>query len=250
MWTSSRLRRRQRTNLITPISLTTKVWSSGDAWNGGSDGGHDGCNRCGCEVSRVVRQSARRGLFSVQLVSWVGGVLLLGLSACSGSLTGLGDDSQLNSRFSETQPAISGNGQFVAMISNRGGNQALVLYDLQQQRLIELPQLNRRDVMVESPSLSRSARYIVYVVSEQGRSEIALYDRLTQRQQLLTLGLHRWVRNPSISPDGRYVAFESGRRGQWDIEVLDRGAAVPLDLEPGAPNRGDDSPGSGAEPGL
>lgn len=164
--------------------------------------------------------------------------LALLLSSCVASLPQSGDYSRLNSRFSDTEPALSGNGRFLAMVTNRGGRQDLALYDIQQKRFLEIPRLNRRNALVESPSLSRSARYIAYVVSERGRPEIALYDRVTQRRQMLTNGFRGPVRNPSISPDGRYVAFESGRRGQWDIEVFDRGASVQLDQVGGAP--GDD----------
>lgn len=166
------------------------------------------------------------------------------MSSCASPLPLSGDYSRLNSRFSDTKPALSGNGRFLAMVTNRGGRQDLALYDIQQQRFLEIPRLNRRNALVESPSLSRSARYIAYVVSERGRPEIALYDRVTQRRQMLTSGFRGPVRNPSVSPDGRYVAFESGRRGQWDIEVFDRGASVQLDLVPGTPNGGD---GAGTE---
>lgn len=173
--------------------------------------------------------------------------LTLFLSGCAAAVPLSGDYSRLNSRFSETEPALSGNGRFLAMVTNRGGRQDLALYDIQQQRFLEIPRLNRRNALVESPSLSRSARYIVYVVSERGRPEIALYDRVTQRRQMLTNGFRGPVRNPSISPDGRYVAFESGRRGQWDVEVFDRGASVQLDLVPGAPN-GNGGAGTEATP--
>ena len=184
----------------------------------------------------VVRL-ARLGQWSIALG------LALSLGSCASPLPRSGDYSRLNSRFSDTQPALSGNGRYLAMVTNRGGRQDLALYDIQQQRFLEIPRLNRRNALVESPSLSRSARYIAYVVSERGRPEIALYDRVTQRRQMLTTGFRGPVRNPSISPDGRYVAFESGRRGQWDIEVFDRGASVPLDLVSGAPGSGGDGAG-------
>ena len=162
---------------------------------------------------------------------------VLSLSSCRQVISLPGDYSRLNSRFSDTQPAISGNGRFVAMVTNRGGRQDLALYDIQQKRFVDIPRLHRRNAIVESPSLSRSGRYIAYIVSERGRPEIALYDRITQRRQMLTSGFRGPVRNPSISPDGRYVAFESGRRGQWDIEVFDRGASVQLDLSRGVPEK-------------
>jgi len=136
----------------------------------------------------------------------------------------------LNSYQNDEQPALSGNGRFLAFVSNRDGNRNILLYDLVQQQFVVLPGLNRQDAIAESPSLSNTARYIVYVASDRGRSDVELYDRVTKQSQVLTLFYRGWVRNPSISPDGRYIAFESGHHGQWSIEVLDRGQNIELDL--------------------
>jgi Tol biopolymer transport system component len=140
----------------------------------------------------------------------------------------------LNSRYTEEQPALSGNGRFLAFISNRNGSHQLLLYDLNEQRLVSTPGLNRPRTIAESPSLSYTGRYIAYLTSDQGRPVVALYDRATQKSQIITPTYRGWVRNPGISPDGRYVVFETASRGQWDIEVLDRGPNVELDIPSGA----------------
>ncbi len=154
--------------------------------------------------------------------------------ACGPSDRFIGPDS-LNSRYNDEQPALSGNGRFLAFVSNRNGSHSILLYDLQQQQLIPLPRLNQRETIAESPSLSYTGRYIAYIVSEQGRPTVALYDRARQQSQLLSQWYPGWVRSPSISPDGRYIVFESGSRGQWDIEVLDRGPNIELDIPDGVP---------------
>lgn len=141
----------------------------------------------------------------------------------------------LNSLYTDEQPALSGNGRFLAFVSNRNGQRNILLYDLQQQKFVDIPRLNRRDAIAESPSISNNARYIVYTASDSGRPEIELYDRLTNRWQVLTLGYRGWLRNPSISADGRYIVFESGRRGQWDLEVIDRGPLIELDIVDSSP---------------
>ncbi len=140
----------------------------------------------------------------------------------------------LNSRYTDEQPALSGNGRFVAFVSNRDGDRKLVMYDLQQRQFVDLPGLNRPDALAENPSLSRTGRYIAYIASNRGRPEVELYDRVTNRAEVLTMGYQGWVRNPSISPEGRYIVFETSRRGQWDIEVLDRGLNVEPDIRDGS----------------
>lgn len=140
----------------------------------------------------------------------------------------------LNSRYTEEQPALSGNGQFLAFVSNRNGDRQIVIYDLQQQHFIELPPLTWGEAITDSPSLSYTGRYLVYVASDRGSPAIKLYDRATHRSEVLTQGYRGWVRNPGISADGRYIVFETSRRGQWDVEVLDRGSAIELDIPDGS----------------
>lgn len=137
---------------------------------------------------------------------------------------------ELNSQFNDEQPALSGDGRFLAFVSNRDGTRSILLYDLRNKQYLNLPRLNRRDAIAESPSLSATGRYITYIASDSARPEIELYDRASQQVQILTMGYRGWFRNPKVSPDGRYIAFEMSTRGQWDIEVLDRGAGVELDI--------------------
>jgi Tol biopolymer transport system component len=135
----------------------------------------------------------------------------------------------LNSRYNDEQPVLSGDGRWLAMVSNRYGRREVLLYDLQQQSFVDLPGLNLPNAITDSPSLSRAGRYIVYISSIQGRPDIFLYDRATKQNQLLTQGYRSWLRNPRVSPDGRYIVFETARRGQWDIEVMDLGRNMELD---------------------
>lgn len=173
----------------------------------------------------------------VRINRWLGWGIRLSLIslvvACSPP-TAIQGPVALNSRYTDEQPALSGDGRFVAFVSSREGDRKIIMYDLQQRRFVELPNLNQREAIAESPSLSRTGRYIAYIASDQGRPEVELYDRATQRAEVLTRGYRGWVRNPSLSPDGRYIAFETSRRGQWDVEVLDRGSNVELDLLDGS----------------
>ncbi|MBW4559013.1 MAG: PD40 domain-containing protein [Trichormus sp. ATA11-4-KO1] len=156
------------------------------------------------------------------------------LLSCNSNEIPIGPTSSLNSRYTEEQPALSGNGRFLAFISHRNGSHQLLVYDLAEQQFIRTPGLNRPQTIAESPSLSYTGRYIAYLTSDQGRPVVALYDRAMQKSQILTPTYRGWIRNPGISPDGRYVVFETASRGQWDIEVLDRGPNIELDIPNGA----------------
>lgn len=170
-------------------------------------------------------------------------LLVVFLTACEQTPVPTGT-ADLGSRFNDEQPALSGNGRYLAFASNRDGTRGIWLYDLRDKRYLILPRLNRRDAIAESPSLSYTGRYIAYIASDSARPEVELYDRATQQVQILTIGYRGWFRNPKISPDGRYLVFETGSRGQWDIEVLDRGSGIELDI----PDYQRDRPNPSASP--
>lgn len=167
-------------------------------------------------------------------LSWGMGLSLMGILAACSPVNEFQEPAVLNSRYTNEQPALSGDGRFVAFVSNRDGDRKIMMYDLERRQFIDLSRVNRASAIAENPSLSRTGRYMVYLSSDRGRPEIELYDRATQRTEVLTSAYSGWVRNPSISPDGRYIAFETSRRGQWDVEVLDRGANVELDIAQGS----------------
>ncbi len=138
-----------------------------------------------------------------------------------------------NTRYNEEKPAISGDGRWLAFVSNRHGRQEILLYDLEQKTFVPLPYMP--NAVYDSPSLSRTGRYLAYIASVQGRPDIFIYDRITKENRMITQGYHSWLRNPRISPDGRYLVFETARRGQWDIEVVDLGPFMEPDLPDGMP---------------
>ncbi|MEM8640128.1 MAG: LpqB family beta-propeller domain-containing protein [Cyanobacteria bacterium P01_G01_bin.54] len=163
------------------------------------------------------------------------GLAVLGLvllTACDRSPTPI-QAAKLNSRFTEDQPAISGDGRIVAFMTNRHGAAELAVYDLEREQFWDVSVINAGNNLIATPSLSRTGRYIVYVVSDRGGPAIALYDQAVEQVEILSRQYRGWVRNPQISPDGRYITFETARRGQWDIEILDRGPNVELDLADG-----------------
>ena len=131
----------------------------------------------------------------------------------------------VNSNSTEEHPAYSSDGRYLAFASDRRGHRDVFLYDLQNKKLVSLPNLNRRDSSQEQPALSGSGQYIVYVSTERGKTDIFVYDRLSQESELLTANVKGSCSNPTINGDGSKVAFQTSQLGQWKISIISRNVA-------------------------
>lgn len=133
--------------------------------------------------------------------------------------------------FDERMPAFSGDGRFVAYVSNARDGAGLTdvrLWDLTKDEAVPLPGLNSPSLDA-SPSLSRDGRFLAFVSDRPGGAggrDVYLYDR--QSAALVPLpGLNSVAseQTPSLSPDGRYLAFVSERfpgEGERDVYLYDR----------------------------
>ncbi len=126
----------------------------------------------------------------------------------------------LNTKSPEEYPTYSGDGRYLAFASERQGHRDIYLYDLQQKRLVSLPNLNRRDSSQDQPALNFDGRYLVYVSTERGKADVMVYDRNQQRSTLLTANVRGSVRQPTITGDGSQVAFQTSQLGEWNIAIV------------------------------
>lgn len=131
----------------------------------------------------------------------------------------------------ERMPSLSGDGRWLAFISNRKDGEGLTdiyLYDRKESKLAPLPKLNSKQSDTD-PSLSGDGNLIAFASDRPGGlggRDIYLYDRSTDKflplSGLNTVG-HEV--SPSLSPCGRYLAFVSerlGGEGERDIYLYDR----------------------------
>ena len=128
----------------------------------------------------------------------------------------------INSNSPEEYPAFSHDGRYLAFASDRRGRRDIFLYDLQNKRLVSLPNLNRRDSAQDQPALSANGRYIAYVSTERGKTDVFVYDRQTQKSELLTINIKGSSQQPTINGDGSQVAFQASQLGQWKIVIVNR----------------------------
>ena len=151
-------------------------------------------------------------------------LLLLAIGGCSGSLLTQPEiiPGGINSNSVEEYPAYSQDDRYLAFASDRRGRRDIFLYNLQDKRLVSLPNLNRRDSVQDQPSLSADGRYIAYVSTERGKADIFVYDRQKQQSELLTVNIKGSSKQPTINGDGSRVAFQASQLGKWKIVIVNR----------------------------
>ena len=160
---------------------------------------------------------------------FLAGLLLAG---CAGSPRLIqypvdGAETDLNSPTSEFDPQITD--RYIVFASDRRGRQDIYLYDRQEKALVDLPGLNRLDVIASAPAISGGGGFIAFVGIRGKQSDIYLYNRETRQLRNLTANLEAEVRSPTVGGEGAIVAFESSANGQWDILVYNR-YGQPLNL--------------------
>lgn len=136
-----------------------------------------------------------------------------------------------NAAFDDRQPAISGDGNWLAFASNRKGGSGLTdvyLFDRRQNKLVDLPGLNSK-AMDHEPALSGDGNLLAFSSDRPGGNggrDIYLFDRAAAKLVPLPgLNTPAHEYSPSLSPDGRFLAFVSERlegEGQRDVYLYDR----------------------------
>lgn len=121
---------------------------------------------------------------------------------------------------SQQDPALSGSGRHLAVITEQRGRPTVQLRDLSSGTTLSLPQLKRHQPH-SSPSLSWNARYLA-LISQRGQRRLAVIaDRLTGRIHQLPLPGGRDPIRLSLSPDASQLALQVASQGQWRVELLD-----------------------------
>lgn len=129
-------------------------------------------------------------------------------------------------------PALSGDGRFLATLVDRGGRDTVVLQEQPSGRMLPLRHLVHHAPHA-SPSLSWTGRYLAAVVQQGSRRLAVLEDRLSGRLVQVPLPFDQEPRRLSLSPDARRLAVEVRRDGQPRLQLFDLSGIVEPDLPGG-----------------
>jgi Tol biopolymer transport system component len=140
-------------------------------------------------------------------------------------------------------PALSGDGQWLASLVQRDGTPTLLLQDQSSGRPIPLPRL-RGMTPHRSPSLSWNGRYLALLVQQGPRRLAVVLDRASGRLQRLPLPAGLDPERLSLAPDGRRLAIAAVGQGRPQVRLFDLSGVLEPDLPPAQAVRG---PAGGAD---
>ena len=113
----------------------------------------------------------------------------------------------------ETEPALSPNGRYLALISDRTGSPQVYVRDMQRKKLTRITEKGNYNV---SPSWSPDGKFIAYASKRSGVSSIYRIDPKTKEENRVT-PKNMNAESPTWSPDGSMIAFSGKKGGDWKI---------------------------------
>ena len=130
---------------------------------------------------------------------------------------------------SQQDPALSGNGEKLALIVDKNGRPLVQLRDLTTGQVIPLRYLSRHQPH-SSPSLSWNARYLA-VVGQLGKKRIpVIQDRMKGKHHKLLIPGNKIPMKVRLSPDASKVAIEYEEKSQRTIHLYDLNELFEPDL--------------------
>jgi len=141
-------------------------------------------------------------------------------------------------------PALSGQGRFLASVVERSGRSTLLLQEQPSGTVIRLRHFQGHQPH-SSPSLSWTGRYVAALVQQGAQRVPLIEDRATGALHRLPLPADRTAVRLSLAPDARRLAVQVAQGGQWRIQAFDLAGLLEPDLPGGVAIQGG---GPGAPP--
>jgi Tol biopolymer transport system component len=140
----------------------------------------------------------------------------------------------------EAHPSLSHDGRYCAFtfeVENQTGR--IAMWDLKEQKLVDLAALNDSPNAQMGPSLSANAELVAFAAWNRPKAvgqgwNVFLHDLAAKKLvDLPNLNSEKYDRMPALSGDGRFIAFTSNRKGgigSTDIYLYDRNESKVINL--------------------
>lgn len=125
---------------------------------------------------------------------------------------------RLEEQGSQREPSLSG--RWLALISNRQGRNRVELVEVDQQRPVPLPGLNRPDALPLSVSVSADGDRLAVVRQLEGRTELVLHRRAFMSSEPIPMVPEGVPRRATLRADGREIAVEVSRGGVVQVDLI------------------------------
>ena len=174
----------------------------------------------------VLASTTEKISFNLKLISYL--LTCIGLVSCTSSLR------TPNGVFERSQqdPALSGNGQKLALIIDQLGRPTVKVRDLRSGKNLRLRHLSRYQPH-NSPSLSWNGRYLAVITQRGNRRVAVIEDLLSGKLHFLPLPENKTPYLLSLSPDGGKIALQITSKGKWQVEVFDLSQMLEADKPSG-----------------
>ena len=162
---------------------------------------------------RLSRKILRLGLVAGEMGA------LTSLAGCMGSVPQpVSLDWHLEEMGSSRAPSLAG--PWLALISHRAGRDQVVLLNVEDQRPVPLPGLNRPDAQPLSVGVEAKGERLALVRQLEGRTELLVYRRRLMGSQLIGMNPPGVPRRVMLRADGRELAVEVSRDGHWQVDII------------------------------
>jgi hypothetical protein len=115
-------------------------------------------------------------------------------------------------------PALAG--RWLALLAERGGRRQVVLVDVERERPLPLPGLNRPDALPLSVAVDANGGRLAVVRQIGERTELVLYRRSLGTIERIPMRPPAVPRRVSLRADGRELAVEVSREGRPQVDLI------------------------------
>jgi Tol biopolymer transport system component len=143
---------------------------------------------------------------------------------------------------SRQEPALSGQGRWLASVVERSRGATLLLQEQPSGRVVNLRHFQTHQPH-SSPSLSWNGRYVAALVQQGGRPVPLIEDRLSGANHRIPLPADRTAVRLSLAPEADRLAVQVVQDGQSRIELFDLAGLLEADRPGGMAIQGT-SPGA------